>query len=324
LVQHLVEPPKPLDLNDMPENIKNWYNSGDMIKVGKFHMFAKQLSYTGSHENPATIVLIHGFPSSSFDYHKVDLDMLRSYGPVILYDHIGFGFSDKPATDFTYSIFELADYSLMLFEKLGLTDIIAIGHDMGDTVLAELVKRRSRNILPQGINLQGVAFTNGGINFKYAKLRLAQHILRNPLIGEGMNKLLVTLQPFFPYLKRKSFIEIWGRNHNSNERDQDIEDIQSLNSYKGGLGLLHKSIFYLNDRDHFEYSWHEAFRILDIPSMVIWGDDDAVAPAIIGSSIHEIIKDSKYEHKDGVGHFLMLEDPAFWSESVEKFLKSVQ
>ena len=55
LVQHLVEPPKSLDLIDMPENIKKWYDSGDMIKVGKFNMFAKQLSYTGSQENPATI-----------------------------------------------------------------------------------------------------------------------------------------------------------------------------------------------------------------------------------------------------------------------------
>ena len=46
----------------------------------------------------------------------------RTFGrPVLLYDHIGFGFSDKPAIDFTYSIFELADYSLMLFEKFGLT-----------------------------------------------------------------------------------------------------------------------------------------------------------------------------------------------------------
>ena len=61
-------------------------------------------------------------------------------------------------SDFTYSIFELADYSLMLFRKLGLRNIICIGHDMGDTVLAELVKRRERAILPPGINIQGVAF----------------------------------------------------------------------------------------------------------------------------------------------------------------------
>ena len=47
-----------------------------------------------------------------------------------MYDHIGFGFSDKPTKDFTYSIFELADYSLMLFKELQLNDIILIGRDL--------------------------------------------------------------------------------------------------------------------------------------------------------------------------------------------------
>ena len=54
--------------------------------------------------------------------------------------------------------------------------------------------------------------------------------------------------------------------------------------------------------------------------MVIWGDDDAVAPAIIGSSIAQMIKGADYEHKQGVGHFLMLEDPKFWTKSVIQFL----
>ena len=47
-----------------------------------------------------------------------------------MYDHIGFGFSDKPTKDFTYSIFELADYSIMLFKELELKDIILIGTDL--------------------------------------------------------------------------------------------------------------------------------------------------------------------------------------------------
>ena len=68
---------------------------------------------------------------------------------------------------------------------------------------------------------------------------------------------------------------------------------------------------------------HDAFRQLDIPSLVIWGDEDAVAPKIIGQSISEIIKGSSYAHKDTVGHFLMLEDPLFWKENIIKFLSSI-
>ena len=71
----------------------------------------------------------------------------------------------------------------------------------------------------------------------------------------------------------------------SKAQKKDIADLHALNNYKGGTQLLHKTIWYLNDRDQFEYSWHAAFRAIDIPSAIIWGDEDAVAPAIIGESI---------------------------------------
>ena len=67
-------------------------------------------------------------------------------------------------------------------------------------------------------------------------------------------------------------------------------DRKSLKRFNNGHLLLWKTIFYLNDRDNFEYSWHDAFTRVDFPVFVVWGDDDAVAPAIIGSSISEIIK----------------------------------
>ena len=68
---------------------------------------------------------------------------------------------------------------------------------MGDTVTAEIVKRRDRGLLDESLNIRGVAFTNGGINFKYAKLRLAQWALRLPFgIGEGINRLFIILGKF--------------------------------------------------------------------------------------------------------------------------------
>ena len=61
---------------------------------------------------------------------KIEISELTAFGNVLMYDHIGFGFSDKPTKDFTYSIFELADYSIMLFKELQLKDIILIGTDL--------------------------------------------------------------------------------------------------------------------------------------------------------------------------------------------------
>ena len=50
----------------------------------------------GGGSNPETLILIHGFPTSSYDFHKVlDEGWLDEYR-VVLFDHVGFGFSEKP------------------------------------------------------------------------------------------------------------------------------------------------------------------------------------------------------------------------------------
>merc|ERR1712227_1156788 len=124
LCNQLLAPLPSLEIDELSQEQQEWYQSGQMIDISPHRMFYKRLAYKGHDKNFPTIAIVHGFPSSSFDYHKVDLEKLREFGDVLLYDQIGFGFSDKPTNDFTYSVFELADYSTMLFQKLGLTDIV--------------------------------------------------------------------------------------------------------------------------------------------------------------------------------------------------------
>ena len=45
---------------------------------------------------PETVIFIHGFPTSSFDYKRVVKNVVDAGFKVVMYDHIGFGFSDKP------------------------------------------------------------------------------------------------------------------------------------------------------------------------------------------------------------------------------------
>ncbi len=46
-------------------------------------------------KGPETIVLFHGFPASSYDYNRALEHLTKEYR-VVLFDHLGFGFSDKP------------------------------------------------------------------------------------------------------------------------------------------------------------------------------------------------------------------------------------
>ena len=65
-----LEPLANYDVKDLSIDQQNWFKSGQMMKVGQYNMFYKMLEYTGNEEDYPTIVIVHGFPSSSYDYHK--------------------------------------------------------------------------------------------------------------------------------------------------------------------------------------------------------------------------------------------------------------
>ena len=47
----------------------------------------------------------------------------------------------------------------------------------------------------------------------------------------------------------------------------------------------------------------------EIPTMIIWGDRDAVIPVSHGHAAHELIPGSRLEVIEGAGHFLPFERP---------------
>ena len=86
---------------DLPESIQLWYERGRLYEVDGHHMFAfvqepKTTKKEEEKEDPETLILIHGFPTSSYDYHKVLEEGWLDEYRVVLFDHVGFGFSDKP------------------------------------------------------------------------------------------------------------------------------------------------------------------------------------------------------------------------------------
>jgi hypothetical protein len=57
------------------------------------------------------------------------------------FDFPGYGLSDKPIANYTYSLFEQADVALQVWKERGVTGGHVLSHDMGDSVHTELVAR---------------------------------------------------------------------------------------------------------------------------------------------------------------------------------------
>ncbi len=132
-----------------------------------------------------TLVILHGYPTSSYDYCKVLTELSKKYR-VIIHDHLGFGFSDKPL-DYSYSLIEQADVALQLWKQLGLINVTLLAHDYGTSVCTEILARKNK----QQINLQidKLILCNGSMHIELSKLRMIQKLLKNKLTGKWVAKL---------------------------------------------------------------------------------------------------------------------------------------
>lgn len=122
------------NLEDLDTELIEWEKTGFFTKIYHHNVFGIHLKAQGVQIQNKTCIILHGFPSSSFEYSYGAAKGLQQLGyDVILHDHVGFGFSDKPASGFGYSIHDHADVALAFYksmEKYIVNPCVFISHDM--------------------------------------------------------------------------------------------------------------------------------------------------------------------------------------------------
>ena len=161
-------------------NLKHWKSIGSFYTV-----LGKQVFVIDKGSSTNTLVILHGYPTSSFDYWMV-LEKLSEKYRVIIHDHIGFGFSDKPL-DYSYSLIEQAEVALGLWKSLNLTEFSILAHDYGTSVATEILARSQNNSI--SIKIKEIVLCNGSIHIELSQLRLIQKLLKNKTIGPLVAKI---------------------------------------------------------------------------------------------------------------------------------------
>ncbi|GHB69948.1 hydrolase [Streptomyces viridiviolaceus] len=130
----------------------------------------------GDPANP-TLVLLHGFPSSSHMYRGLMADLADAYH-LIAPDHIGFGFSAAPSVeDFPYSFEKLTEITLGLIDQLGIDRFALYIQDYGAPIGLRIASRRPERITAI-VTQSGNAYLEGftpfwDVLFAHAKDRAA-------------------------------------------------------------------------------------------------------------------------------------------------------
>ncbi len=290
---------------ELPQGLLDWRVRGRRVPTVEGEVFALD---TGGPDEAAPLLVLHGFPTSSYDFHLA-LPRLAARHRVVLHDHLGFGLSDKPAR-YSYSLLAQADVALEVWKTLGIARGHLLAHDYGTSVATELIARRERGLLP--IELLSVTLSNGSVHLELARPRRIQWLLASrigPLVARLSGRAI-----FLRNMKA-----ILGRPDGVSE-----SELQLLwDGLVHGEGRLRLPAIagYLHERIRFRERWIPPLTRLDIPAHIRWGRRDPIAVPAVAETLAAEMPGARLTWLDDLGHYPMLEAPERWAAAVTGFLE---
>lgn len=255
------------------------------------------------------LLVLHGFPTSSYDYTAV-LEGLRAGRRVLLLDFLGYGLSDKP--DQAYTMALQADMAAAFVADLGVERVALLTHDMGDTVGGELLARRAEGAWPVEVTRRVV--TNGSIYIEQAHLTDGQQLLLSlpdellpstfPANGDGLNQSLrATFSPHTVLPEPGS-------------PDDPMPPTVEQILHNDGHRVLPRLIRYIEERRSNERRFTGAIESDPSPLHIVWGLDDPIAVASMVDTLVAARPDATAVRLEHVGHYPMVENPGRFLEAV--------
>ena len=254
-----------------------------------FHLENKNIHASDSGQgidiNKDTIVFLHGSGISHIVWSLAEQFFSSKNYNVLSIDLPGHGNSDGPCLD---SIEKIADWMEKVFDKLKLKNLILVGHSQGCLEILEYSSRYKER-------LKKLVFV-GGSN----KMPVHPDLIE---LAQSGHSDAVKLMMKWGYEGSKKFI---GGNPVEKiiQSPRDISeilavDLNACNNYSNGS---------------------EAAKVIDLPSMLIFGELDKMVNLEAGKKFSNLIKNSTTHVIKGCGHMIMIEKAFEMREKILEFL----
>ena len=235
--------------------------------------------------NKDTIVFLHGSGLSHIVWSLAEQFFSSKNYNVLSIDLPGHGNSDGPCLD---SIEKIADWMEKVFDTLKLKNLILVGHSQGCLEILEYSSRYKER-------LKKLVFV-GGSN----KMPVHPDLIE---LAQSGHSDAVKLMMKWGYEGSKKFI---GGNPVEKiiQSPRDISeilavDLNACNNYSNGS---------------------EAAKVIDLPSMLIFGELDKMVNLEAGKKFSNLIKNSTTHVIKGCGHMIMIEKAFEMREKILEFL----
>lgn len=278
-------------VRSLPTRVAAWRSGGRLLSVRGADIFVVDRSGPGG----VPIVILHGFPGSSFDWSAV-VPRLAEHRRVIALDLLGYGFSAKPQQG--YSLFAQADLVLGVLDALDVSRCVLVAHDMGDTVAAELLHRHNAEASP--VAFEQLVLTNGSIFIDMA------HFTRGQRLALAMpDRCLPLATP--EWVLRHSLAESFAPA--SPPPAGALKEMAALIKHSGGARLLPVQIRYLHERREHQSRWTGALVGFRGPVVAVWGELDPIAVVSMPHRLKALRPGTEVITWPDTGHWPSIEQP---------------
>jgi len=268
--------------------LQAWIDGGEMRRLAGHEVFTRTAVAAGR----PPLLLIHGYPTASYDWARVWPRLAEHYSLYAL-DMLGFGLSAKPR-DCDYPIALQADLCMALLAAEGVGEVHVLAHDYGDTVAQELLAREREGQL----RIASMVFLNGGLFPETHRARPIQKLLANPLAGPVLARLM-------GYARfEATMLSISGEQPPTRE---ELQDLWVLIERDGGRQALARLINYMAQRRRHRARWVGALVASTVPRRLICGAVDPVSGRHLAERYRELVPDPDVVVLEGVGHYPQLE-----------------
>lgn len=251
----------------------------------------------------APVLLIHGLGASAETWRDT-VPVLAETHHVYAVDLVGFGYSNKPAVEYTVAY--LVDFIRGFMDVVGLAQAALIGHSLGGAPVLRFAilhpDRASKLVLVDSAGLSRKV----GLGLRLASLPLVGELLLRP----SPEKTRHALKPFFhdPALLTDAFVDL---NYDL------ITQPGAQAAYPSTVRSL-ASVF--GARRHIGDDIIARLEEILIPTLAIWGAQDAIVPVAHAEIARDRIAGAQVHILPECGHMPMMEKTGEFNRLVGRFL----
>lgn len=262
----------------------------------------------GDKDKTPTILLLHGFPTSSHMFRNV-IPALADKFHLVAPDYPGFGYSSMPPVDrFEYTFDHLAEIVDKFVHQIGLEKYSLYVMDYGAPVGYRIAVKRPEKV--EALIVQNGNAYDEGLGEFWEPLR-AYWSEPNEKNKNALKKFLTLEATRWQYTHGV-------KNENAISPDNWIHD-QSLLDRPGNNEIQLQLFYDYKSNPPLYPQWQEYFRKYQPPTLVVWGRNDIIFSKEGAIPYQRDLKDVQI-HLLNTGHFALEEEGELIAELISRFL----